>query len=249
MILFVPSIGLDVSLLERLAASIDYPIATKVILNNGPEDALEKFGDTHRDWKVFEPATGNLGVAGSWNWAAKMFPNESILIMNEDAWFLPGQLGKIVTCADDNPTAPVIHINDTNAYYCFVWTKAGRERFGLFDENLWPAYLEDTDYRLRMRLEGVSTWPYALQGEEPVPHGKTRTGGVNYAAMIQGCGLLNRAYWQRKWGNQDYENPLYKTPYKDHRLSLKEWVWMPEERAKRQPLWQAFMEQNPSIYA
>ena len=249
-VLFVPSLGLDLSLLERLAASVDYPVKFKVALNNGPEGALDGFKEAHPDWIVKEPDCGNRGVAGSWNDCAKWFSSEPAwLIMNEDAWFLPGYLEKICKAADANLDAPALFLNDSNAYYCWVHTRAGIERFGDFDENLWPAYMEDSDMRVRHRLCGVTTYPYALQGLPPLPHGKPRTGGINYAAMIQGTSLLNRAYWLRKWGSMDQESAVYQTPYRDHRLTVKDWVWNPQHRAELWPLWRTFIEQpNPSIY-
>lgn len=249
LVLFCPSIGLDDSLIERLAASVDYPIKYKVALNNGPTGALEKFRENHPDWYVKEPATGNLGCAGSWNWAAKMFPEAAILNVNEDAHFLPSYLEQICQTVDDAPNEPIIHLNSSNAYYAFVSTKAGRDKFGEFDENLWVAYYEDVEMRMRHRLAGVTKYVYALEGEPPMPHGKPQTGGMNYAALINACGLLNRAYMLRKWGTLDCENAAYQTPYKDHRLSIKEWIWYAEERAKRYPLWQTFLSlPNPSIY-
>lgn len=247
-VLFVPSIGLDESLLRRLAESLDYPIKYKVVLNNGPTGALENFGAAYPDWIVKEPAFGNRGVAGSWNDCAKWFSSEpGWLLMNEDAYFLPGYLEQICKTIDANLDAPVVHLNDSNAYYCFGWTLAGREAFGEFDENLWPAYYEDCDMRIRHRLRGITSYPYALQGLPPLPHGKPRSGGKNYDAMLQGCGLLNRAYWLRKWGSLNYEKATYQNPYNDRRLSPKEWVWMPEQRAKLWPLWEAFMV-NPALY-
>lgn len=249
-VLFVPSVGLDVDLLERLANSIDYPIRYKVALNNGPLGALDGFMARHTDWFVKDSAFGNLGVAGSWNECAKLFPDEPImLIMNEDAWFLPGYLEKICDCANENYDAAVVHMNDSNAYYAFLWSHYGRMKYGTFDENLWPAYYEDTDMRIRHRLAGVTNYVYALPGLPPLPHGKPRTGGDNWAAVINGCGLFNRAYMVKKWGSYTDGTTPYVTPYKDHRLSPKEWIWVPEERAKRFPLWETFMSMpNPSLY-
>lgn len=169
--------------------------------------------------------------------------------MNEDAWFLPGYLEQICKTMDENWDAPMIHLNDSNAYYCFGWTLAGKQQFGTFDQNLWPAYSEDSDMRVRHRLKGLTSYPYALQGLSPLPHGKPRSGGVNYSALIQGTGLLNRAYWRRKWGTDNQEQAAYEFPYKDQRLTVKDWVWYPEHRAELYPLWRTFMEQpNPSIY-
>lgn len=247
--LFVPALSLDLSLLNRLADSIDWPIEKKVALNNGPENALESFGESHPDWMVIDSPTGNKGVADSWNYCAKLFPNESaFLLCNEDCWFLPGQLEKICSTSDHNIGEPIIYLNSSQAFYCFVWHAAGREQFGEFDANFFPAYYEDCDYRVRMRLAGKTDFVYALEGQPVVPHGKPRTGGVNYAALINGCGLLNRAYWLRKWGSMSMEQAAYPTPYRDHRLTAKDWVWYPEHRAELFPLWRSFLEQNPSIY-
>lgn len=249
-VLFTCTLGLDISLLDRLADSVDYNIPWKIVLNNGALGVLEEFSRKHPDWVVKEEGL-NLGVAGSWNFANKLFPDEpTMLIVNDDAFFLPGYLEKIVRCADDNPDAPLIHCNDSNAYYAFVSTRAGREKFGPFDDNLWPAYYEDVEMRIRHRIAGVITYPYALQGLPPLPHGKPRTGGVNYNAMIQGCGLFNRAYMLKKWNSyNDLDASFRANPYGDHRLSYRDVVWYPEERAMRHPLWRTFMElPNPSIY-
>ena len=258
-VLFVPTLGLDLSLLERLAASVDYPIRSKVVFNNGEPGACDSFRDTHDDWQVKESAFGNLGVAGSWNQCAKMFPEEeSWLIINEDAYFLPGCLEKIAKCAREwvggcdssKCPQPIIFLNDSNPFYAFVWTQRGKLEIGEFDENFWPAYYEDCDYKIRLKSKGYNGYVYALQGDLPLPHGKPKTGGMNYNAMLQGCGLLNRAYWQRKWGNQDFHGePKYETPYKDHRLTVDQWVWRPDDREVRRKIYDAWMSlPNPSIY-
>lgn len=248
--LFVPTLGLDVSLLDRLAASVDYPLKYKVVFNNGEPGALDGFRDTHDDWIVKESAFGNLGVAGSWNQCAKMFPEEqSWLIMNDDAYFLPGYLEKIQKTSFEHFNEPIIHLNSSNAYYCFVWTQRGRTEFGEFDENLWPAYYEDCDMRVRHRLKGYNGYVYALEGLEPLPHGKPKTGGMNYNAMLQGCGLFNREYWFYKWGNQNFELANYQTPYNDQRLGINQWAWYPEARAMRKRIWDSWMAlPYPSIY-
>jgi GT2 family glycosyltransferase len=249
-VLFVPTLGLDLSLLERLATSVDYPIRSKVAFNNGEPGALDWFRYTHPDWIVKESAFGNLGVAGSWNFCAKMFPEEPCwILMNDDAWFLPGYLEKIVKVANEYEKEPIIYLNNSNAYYCFVWTARGKRNVGDFDDNFWPAYYEDCDYRVRLNSLGYNGFVYALQGLEPLPHGKPKTGGINYKAMLDGCGLLNRQYWYYKWGNQNFEEATYQTPYKDHRLRVDQWAWYPEQRAIRKQIWDSWMLlPNPSIY-
>lgn len=249
-VLFVPCLSLDVSLLERLARSIDYPIQRKVAFNNGEPDALEEFGDNHPDWIIIDSPTGNKGVADSWNECSKLFPEHpSWMMCNEDCWFLPGQLEVISKCSDAHLNEPLIYLNSSQAFYCFVWHRWGKDNVGEFDANFYVAYNEDCDYRVRMRLMGITGHSYAIEGKPVVQHGKPRTGGVNYNAMLQGCGLLNREYWQRKWGNQNFETATYPTPYNDQRLTVDQWVWYPEERAVRRRLWESFMSlPNPSIY-
>ncbi len=249
-ILFVPTLGLDVTLLNRLADSIDYPLKARVAFNNGNPGALDGFRDSHADWIVKESAFGNLGVAGSWNQCAKMFPEEpSWLLMNDDAYFLPGYLERIVKCARENENQPIIHLNHSNAFYCFVHTQVGKKLFGEFDENFWPAYMEDCDMRVRHRLKGYNGYVYAIEELPPLPHGKPTHGGTNYNAMIQGCGLLNRLYWYYKWGNQNFEFANYQTPYNDQRLTVDQWAWYAEERATRKKIWDTWQSlPNPSIY-
>jgi len=141
--LFVPTIALDVSLLDRLADSIDFPISKKVAFNNGQEDALEDFVLRHPDWMVIDSGTGNKGVADSWNVCAEMFPGESgWLLVNDDAWFLPGQLETIYHHAIKYPNEPVLYLNSTQPYYCFVWNAYGKKVVGEFDPNFYPAYYD-----------------------------------------------------------------------------------------------------------
>lgn len=252
--LFVPSLGLPdcLPLMTRLADSIDFPIKQKVIWNNGIPGIFEEWRTNYPDWIIKDSPISNRGVAGSWNECAKWFSSEpNWILANEDCYFLPGQLRLICKCADNHTEEPIIYLNSSGTYYCFIWSLIGREQFGEFDENFWPAYYEDCDYRVRLQLGEKTNFIYALEGEHDpiVPHGKPQTGGIDYSAMINGGGLLNRAYWQRKWGSSDYEKAFYQTPYKDHRLDAKEWIWFPEERAKRWPLYETFMSQpTPSIY-
>lgn len=248
----IPSLGVkdSIELLDRIASSIDYHIPNKLVINNGLEDMLVEWNDRHPDWIVYEPPTGNLGVADSWNFCSKMFPDEkSWLLANEDCWFLPGQLQQICETSDAYSDEPLIYLNSSCAFYCFVWQATGKRDFGDFDANFFPSYYEDVDYRVRMRLAGKTNHVFALEGQPVVPHGKPRSGGTNYAAMQQGAGLLNRAYWRKKWGSDNHEGAGYSTPYKDQRLTVRDWVWDAQHRAEIFPLWREFISQpNPSIY-
>ena len=249
--LLVPSLALDLTLLDRLDASIDYPIANRVILNNGELHALDAWQAAHPEWEVKDMGR-NLGVAASWNLAPHIWPEEDRwLVVNEDIQFLPGRMEAICRVSDEQQgNHPILFMNTTQPFWGFVWTRAGVSDFGLFDENFWPAYYED--YEMRLRYNKVAVRHFYIFGDGcPVVHGKMRNGGKNYNAMIQGCGLLNREYFLKKWGIQDDHdcNEAFRTPYDDPGCLINTWRFFPEQRAAREAIWNTFWNlPNRSIY-
>jgi GT2 family glycosyltransferase len=239
--LLVPAIGLDLNLINRFADSIDFPIAHKCIVNNGRLGVFDDFHKQRPDWGIYE--TGhNIGVAASWNLAPQFWPNEKCwLICNEDVWFEKGSLEAICKGSDrlaDN--CDMVHTNET--YPCFVWTRRGIRRFGTFDENFFPLYYEDWDMRFRHRL-GNADLPIVVQSG--VHHGKPYHGGQNWNGMKDGCGVFNREYFLRKWG--DLDAPKFKTPY-NQGGNLGHWSFEEARRRKIEPIWETFMSMpNPSI--
>lgn len=242
--LLVPTIALDISLLDRLAASVDHPIRDKVVINNGRNGALDQWKKSHPDWSVLDQDE-NLGVAGSWNLAPLIFPRDDAwLICNDDIWFNPGFLRQFCEAIDTHATShDVIRLNETSPYYCFPWTRHNLDDYGTFDENFWVAYHEDCDMNRRLTLAGAK-WNNIFQGPV-VNHGKPKCGGVEYNALIQGVGLFLRDYWRRKWGG--FPQPTYAAPF--GACPLHRWTLDRVMRAKIRPLWETFMAQtNPSIY-
>jgi GT2 family glycosyltransferase len=247
--LIVPTTGLDVTILTRLAESIDYPIPHKVIINNGRWYDLDQWGAKFTDWKILE-RPDNLGCAGSWNLAAEIMPHEKAwLICNDDIAFKPGVLETLCAFADENCEGhDALRLNESYPYYCFIHTQKNIEDFGTFDANFWPAYYEDCDYNVRVRLAG-GTFKNCYPGQNQVIHGKPRTGGMDYNAMLQGMGLFNRHYWMQKWGSMNLETASYLWPFnlaeRDHHF----WKLDQMRRDKMHVLWDEFMAtKNPSIY-
>src|SRR5882724_9700126 len=141
--LLVPTLALDLSLIERLVNSVDYPIKHKVVVNNGRIDALDRWQKQHTDWVVM--SWGHLGVAASWNKAPLIWPDEDAwLIVNDDEEFQPGCLELLCKASDaHHKDAPVIYVNGCQAFDIFVWTRIGVNYYGAFDENYFPLYFED----------------------------------------------------------------------------------------------------------
>lgn len=248
-ILVVPTLGLDLTLLERLDASIDHPM-TKIVINNGRRGAIDGFISKHQDWNWID-CGGNNGVAGSWNMAPELYPlSKWWMICNNDYWFRPGDLQKMCEFADQNcETEPIIFASalPKASWPCFIWTKVGVERFGTFDENFWPIYYEDCDMMMRHKIAGV-TYKGVFPAGEPLNHGKKAT-GQKYNTMIEACNQLNREYFRKKWGNDEYfGQPAWRTPFNGSG-TVGEWSLDVHARHRRQLLFNDFIAQpNPSLY-
>jgi GT2 family glycosyltransferase len=244
-VLLVPTLALDVSLLDRFVQSLDYRIKYKVVINNGIYGSLDEWSKRHPDWEVLDQIS-NLGVAASWNMAPLVAPYEKCwLICNDDCAFVPGDLKKVCECADKYAESePIITMHD-DGYWAFVWTAVGLKEFGKFDENYYPGYYED--YDMKQRHKQASKWPYRIAlGPEPrTHHGKPKTGGPRWNAMVRACSPYIVDYYRRKWG----PNSDWKHPFNDPSRPLSYWELERENRIRVEDIWRKFITSpNPSIY-
>lgn len=269
-VIICPTIALDVSLLDRLAASIDYPLDKKIIINGGRKHALDRWAGKHRDWEVltfydkdvlnFKDALPshllkdsvsniNLGFGGSCNVAPKLFPEASAFILcNDDEELQPGCLERICQASEQHAKdVHMIYVNRYDAFDLCVWTAKAAKDFGLFDENLWPAYFEDYDMRARFSL-GDFKAHYITDTDFPVKHGKPHPCGPNYHAMMDALKPINEDYMLRKWGTLG-DKPVFKTPFNDPHQRISEWRLEVENRRRREEICARFWNQsNPSLY-
>lgn len=99
---------------------------------------------------VYTPPN-NLGVAGSWNKicdiAFNVFDYDKVMILNDDI-VLGKDKKSILKIYDKYPYDLIVW----NIFCVFVISKKCYEIVGKFDENFYPAYLEDTDYLYRTHL-------------------------------------------------------------------------------------------------
>jgi hypothetical protein len=248
MTLVVPTISLDVSLLDRMAASVDYPVSHKVVINGGRTDALDEWQHFHLDWKIYNFGR-NLGFGGSCNAATKLFPyEESWLLLNDDGELQPGCLERMSKASDEHAkNCHIIYVNENQAFDICVWTAKGVRDFGLFDENLWPAYFEDTDLHFRFSLD-PSFKAHYIEAPFPVKHGKPRACGPKYMAMMEALKPLNEDYMLRKWGSLS-DKPALKTPFNNPNNKLYDWVLEHVSRERREVICKRFWSQGkPSLY-
>lgn len=234
--ILVPTLALDLNLLQRLADSIDYRVQNKLVINNGKAGSLDKWREKNPEWAVLYPGR-NLGVSGSWNLAPEQFKEDKWLIINDDIQLLPGSLEKICKAVDENE-ADVYYVNQYEAFDIFVWTRSAVEKFGLFDENFYPAYFEDWEMRLRFNLGGAKT--FVVENNFRVDHGKPFPGGDRYMAMLSDVKPINENYFMRKWGIVGDKNPAFDTPFNINGRPLSYWKIEKERREVLQGIWDMF---------
>jgi hypothetical protein len=112
----------------------------------------------------------NLGVAASWNLCGTLYRPIDIVISNDDAVLEPGECARLL--AQDAPLVT------SGGWWRFLIRERAWERFGRFDENIWPAYFEETDWRLRgIEAEGLADLPDLLRSH--LPHKLRDEGGFN----------------------------------------------------------------------
>lgn len=248
--LLVPTLALDLSLLQRFADSIDYPIKNKIVINNGKVGALDIWELNNPGWLVMEPGR-NLGVSGSWNKAPKLFEDDYWLIANDDHELQPGCLERICDVADKNyKDVPVIYTNESRGFDLFVWTRLGVSLCGLFDENFYPGYHEDFEMRLRFALSGLDGC-FVGGLDFPMKHGKPFPGGPKYRALLDIVDASNREYYTRKWGEvtDKVTDNVFKTPFNNPDNKISFWEIERERYTKLAALWNEFVNvPEPSTY-
>jgi len=228
-------------LLLRLFESIDYSIDEIVIVNNSTKpdvaEAIEKIKINFPQTTVYTPGH-NMGVGPGWNWIYKSFDKPWYLIAGSDVQFTPGDLEKMAAAAWDE------HLNYGHIYgnlemNAFVTTKLNLEVVGYFDENFYPAYLEDCDMKWRMKVLKIGT---LVIGGTNIIHGEAPTWGSHTIYSDKRLKFLNSIthqngwnYYERKWGGQN-DREIFSTPFNNPKIHPKEWIFDPELR-KLNDIW------------
>jgi hypothetical protein len=244
-------------LLARCIASIDCPVTKLVIIDNSnglpiPQDLC---GDDRLENLIAKIVPAfvdeieivrhpNSGVAGAWNEIIKLFPADWWLISNSDIEFAPGDLEHMAQAVTDEtiwktpsqPQQPGKFYGNHGASF-FAITSDCIADVGLFDENLYPAYLEDCDYSRRCDLLNVRR--FNVQGIFS-RHGDEKQSGsctVNATPELQREGARthdnNFSYYEGKWGGRNGDE-VFKTPFNQAHWPLWAWKYIPEFRKLQQ---------------
>jgi len=162
----IPTLNrLDLLYPAMLYYEIDFPNTEKFIVDNGNQDLgwnLDKVNAT-----IIENEN-NVGVAASWNQLCKAIfkEHEYALILNDDIYFgrqewainsffdwLELNCGIEDKIGIKNVITPNFFVGPKD-WCAFVISKKCYEQVGEFDERFFPAYYEDNDYAMRMKIMG-----------------------------------------------------------------------------------------------
>jgi GT2 family glycosyltransferase len=143
-------------LLAEMLASVDFPVQHLLIIDNGAS-VTEKPAEPLQvsDWfseVTYLPMPSNLGVAASWNLGIKLLPHDSRwFIVSNDVKFDPGAVEQFSFAPMDRIT-----LSASSPYWqAFMLPDTVVQGVGLFSEDLYPAYFEDTCYSWRMKQHNL----------------------------------------------------------------------------------------------
>ena len=226
--------------LKRLIESVDYPVDNFIIFNNNGRnqitDELNKLVNTPHNKFIKNLQVchlpSNLGCAAAWNLIIKSFPMAPYwIISNHDVAFSSGYLEEMVNYIQDSKVG-IVH-GDIGAWNIGGWElflirDFVVQKYGLFDENLYPAYCEDMDYLSRILADG-NNLKRVLQVNKPLLHGETYdydTSGSQTSRTepqlkkrIDNGQYLNQLYLDEKWEGWRRFDPT-SHPFNDDNLPL-----------------------------
>jgi hypothetical protein len=223
--------------LQRLIHSIDYPVDKFIIINNNGRDQITKELDSLKDLnKKYIKHThichlpSNIGCAGAWNLIIKSsIMNPYWIIVNHDVAFTPKFLETMVEKAKTPSTGMVFgqpgkwNIGMWDIFLIKDWVV---QKWGLFDENYYPAYCEDLDYVMRLlnfpSIREYVNLPY-LHGEtyEYSESGsQTIKSDINLKNLVDVARWINEnVYMNNKWGKDWRYLNVPKYPFNNNSLA------------------------------
>ena len=185
-------------LLDRMIASIDYPIRDLLVIDNGGELTSLVSNDFIQNLHVLNMPS-NLGVAASWNLGIKLFPHDNRwFFSSNDMAYGAGALQGLSEARRDEIT-----LSDMFPYWhTFCFGDEAFSRLGLFDEALYPAFFEDTDMERRASHFGVTVRKLPI----PTVHNNSSTIRSDWRLQARNDQTYshNAAYYQEKIVNNNY---------------------------------------------
>ncbi len=221
-------------LLRRLVESVDLEAEILIVVNSiGAVDASVEDAVRHLEYHPREGMqirvqriAGNLGVAGSWNLIMEHFGGDCV-ISNSDIEFAPGVLREAMAMIAAKREIVLHHLW---AASCFYVSAAFPSTLGWFDENIYPAYHEDQEIRLRSGALGIARTTLWDVGKGGIAHGGSQTrlnASDAVRTYIAKAKAVSGDYLHRKWGAlppPEIAQPEKQHPFDNPALHPADWT-------------------------
>ena len=233
----IPIIGVPIvngfHWLQRLVDSIDYPVKELCIINNNGrgelDEDLERLSKTsHKFIEKIKVCNlpSNIGCSGAWNLIIKTHIMEPYwIIVNNDIAFSPGLLKELVEKSKDENVGIVK--GKEFQWDLFLIKDWVVQECGLFDENFYPAYVEDCDYHIRLMNKNIKTEIIEceyLHGDVNYETTGSQTWRINLflkekLVHAHQCNLYYIAEkWGDNWRDSNWEYHPYECPYNNPQI-------------------------------
>lgn len=179
-------------------------------------------GEIKKNVYVVDNSVVNNGVARSWNLGIdrlKEIDGDYLIICSASMRFDGGMRDLIEELNNSNEYG----VSTQHGWHLIALGRKTIDAVGKFDENLYPAYYEDTDYIRRMELLGIHE---PLDGRTEIGYIKVSANSIMDAYAIK-HGLRidmskSRDYFIKKWGDvYDFVNSTRGDMY-DHPFNNKD---------------------------
>jgi len=216
--------------IQHLLDSIDYPTDNFVIFNNNGRGQITEELDiiAKKPHEFIKKITvchlpANIGCSGAWNLIIKCYMNSPYwIITNHDVSFSPGFLEAMNNKAQ-NKEVGIINSNNgeygEGAWDIFLIKDWVIQKYGLFDENLYPAYNEDIDYWFRffhdnLKRDNMGDFThYHGLGTNYYETGQQTKKGDGLEDKLNQVNLINFEYMEKKWGPCWRMTWIHPTPF------------------------------------
>jgi hypothetical protein len=191
----------------------------------------------------------NWGVAGGWNILLReAFYNrnyDGVVIVGSDTQFLNGFWDSFAT-----DLGKYDFIESSHQFNCFYMSKDCFDIVGSFDENFYPAYVEDDDYRIRLQKAKIV---YTVnKGSKRLllhDHSSTVRRNPKYALSSFKTFPMNKEYMTKKWGGVQDSVPKWKQVF-EHPFNNPEWPndkWLLDIEGRKKRLWEDIVEDKNDL--
>jgi len=164
---------------------------------------------------VYHPE--NLGCARSWNLGIKE-GHEWTFVISSSMNF-PHGFQSAIDALNRNDNEYILLT--WNAWHCNAVSQKLIKKIGYFDENFYPARLEDSDFMRRVYFAGIE-WKGATNGDGAqfeTTGGESQMASASFKSGIHYNAKALGDYYEKKWGNRNpNEEAQYDLPFRDKPL-------------------------------